>query len=64
MKLSRAVVVSRKKWLDFGTTGPNYPQESQQYKKWGLEEVCSLLSVYNVLHLAASFHSDNLAEMD
>jgi len=53
-------VYPKKKWLDFGTNCPNYPQKSQQCKQWGLGGGLHSLSASNVLPLAALFHLDNL----
>ena len=61
MKLSRAVGCIQEEVIRFW---PNYHRKVNNVKKWGLGGGLHSLSVYNVLPLAASFHSDNLAEME
>jgi len=53
-------VYPRKKWLDFGFSCPNYPQESQQCKMCGFGGGSRSLIASDILPLAALFHLDNL----
>jgi len=56
--------VPQEEVIKFWDHCPNYPQESQQCKKNGAWMRFALFDCfYNVLPLAAMFHSDNLVEM-